>query len=141
MKKLFKWTTLILIAMGSLALGAQDSEMKTEKLSDWCTITYPAKAKIGTPLPVKVQITGIDQDCKLNMDVHFFKKDGSFGGFYAWGGDGREVKANVATNYDYKFNIVGKENLDSITLLIYTSESGGWDNKIKDVRSAPIPVD
>jgi hypothetical protein len=63
-----------------LALNAQNTTVNSD---DWVVISSSKEASPGTPFEVQVDIRKLNGKTQLSLDLHWMRKDGTYGGFLA----------------------------------------------------------
>ena len=129
---------LFLLWSFSVILSAGAAETQTQT-ADWCKITCPTSVQVGETFAVSLELLGaVDGALKLQPDLHWMKKDGTFGGTYAWGGKSRDIGAT--RQFKVQFKATAKENLGSIMLNVFLSPDGNWAHRVKNAVGPKIAV-
>lgn len=120
------------------ALTANAVEMQSLS-TDWCKITSPVSVKVGEKFECALELIGnVDGALKLQPDLHHLKKDGTFAGMYAWGGQARDI--GTTSQFTFKFKAVAKEDLGAIILNVFLSPDGNWAHRVKNATGSKITV-
>jgi len=129
----------LIMALVNFTGGAQNAaEMKTAKLADWCTATYPASMKLGDTLNVKLELKGVKAPNKISAHLHAKKADGAFGGMYGYAPP-QDVKGDGA--YTFKYKLAPKEGMASFHLLVFLAPDGDWKNKTAEAIGPDMVLD
>ena len=114
-----------LAVLAGLAGFVRAADEAQSKDCGWCVITCPKVVTTAVPFEVKVDLKELPGPTKLNIDLHCRKKDGSYGGFFAWGGGGKDVdKAGPQTK---TFTVTSlKDDLGTINVSAFLSPDGQW---------------
>lgn len=127
-----------MVMVGLAATGVGQAQT-VSKDCGWCVITSPNVVAPGEPFDVTVDVKGIAAKTKLAIDLHYRKKDGSFGGFFAWGGGARDVAADGPVTCRFKFDDI-KDDLGAVFVATYLSPTGDWAAKTKDATGPEMAV-
>ncbi len=103
----------------------------------WATVTMPKAAVVGEVVTVTVTLSKPDPKLKLRADLHWGKKDGSYGGFNAYGGDAQPVAG--AGPYTFRIRSADKPDIGSLNLTLWTTPTGDFGDAV-DVARIPLAV-
>ncbi len=101
----------------------------------WATVTMPKAAVVGEVVTVTVTLSKPDPKLKLRADLHWGKKDGSYGGFNAYGGDAQPVAG--AGPYTFRIRSADKPDIGSLNLTLWTTPTGDFGDAV-DVARIPL---
>jgi hypothetical protein len=125
----------ILVAVVAVTVAA-NAEM--QKLADWCSVDQPAEAKLGQPVEIKVQLHGVKPGTKVNLDLHWRKKDGKYGGMNIWGGPAQDVKEDGL--HTFRAKPANKPDIAAVHALIYLTPSGEYKDLTQKITSPDIKI-
>jgi len=100
-------------------------------VSDWATVTCPARMKPGVPQKIEVRLTDIPKGRKLQADLHWRKTDGTYAGMLTWGGPPQEVTGEGP--YTFTFTPPDKPDLESYVLVLVVSTTGEFKDRTRMV--------
>lgn len=117
MKRHLFTSCLLLAAFAATSLRAAETK------SDWCTLATPDKAEMDKPFDVVVTLGADVPKAKLAVDLHWMKKDGSFGGMLGWV-PRRDVAGGETVTISHRPDL--KEEMGSVSALAYLSPDGDY---------------
>ncbi len=122
-----------------VSLSYLPSVQAAVKETDWCTVETPARAEWGKPIVVKVTLKegATAAGAKISNHLHWMKKDGGWGGTLSWkppenSGDGK--------TYTFNHSPALKEDMGSVSALVYLATDGDYKNKTKETTGEPIEI-
>lgn len=125
---------LAFLAVSNVAFG----EVKTHKVSEWCSVTCPTAVKIGEKFTCKVKLTGADTSMFIKSDLHGFKADNGYGGWNASGGKQQQITNDAEISFTYTAN--AKDDLKFVKALFYISPNGNYGNATKKTWTPVINI-
>jgi hypothetical protein len=128
--------TLAMLLTFSLCL-AVNAQNTTVNRDDWAVISSSKEASPGTPFEVQVDIRKLNGKTQLGLDLHWMRKDGTYGGFLAVGGR-RDVEKTGPQTFRVTFNL--KEDMATVVPTIFLSPDGNWDRRTHAANGPEIPV-
>jgi hypothetical protein len=132
-----KETTATEIPVAS-ANVAKEAEGTVVAESDWCIISSPAQSLADEQVVVTVRLKQIDPGQLVHVDFHWYKADGSYGGFNKWGGDSQP--ATSGQTLTFKGRPPMKPGLDTVRAHVHLSPTGDYKDRTKDARGAAIKL-
>jgi hypothetical protein len=124
------WKTHKKIARMKIAVQQDDTTEYVFKKPafDWVKINAPDHVAPGKNAKINVTLNGIPKDQYIHVDLHWHKKDNSWGGFNRSGG-----RQRVDGPGPYTFNIkpFDKSDLGFYEIIVYASKLGSWKTKTK----------
>lgn len=103
---------------------------------DWCEMEYMPTVAAGSKLDIKITPKGLGEaPGKLAVDLHWKKKDGSFGGVMNVGPRRDPVNGKAE---QYTLVVENKPDLAGVIVVLYLSSDGTWDNRTKSAQTPTI---
>jgi hypothetical protein len=109
-----------------------------EPYAQWCTVSYPRQALINEKMPVRVYYRNITVETKLGMDLHWYEKHRRWRGFLS----SAELYPTVHGSGEYTFltRVEGRSDLKFVSIILFLSPTGNWNDRIKAAHTDIIPV-
>jgi hypothetical protein len=108
----------------------------TNAPADWVRIDAPATAAAGAPFEVTLTLSEDHPGQKLRADLHALRRDGSFGGMNAWGGDAQPATAGP---HVFRFAPKASPGLGAFQIAAWLTPTGEWADHAQLARHA-IPA-
>lgn len=120
-----------------LALLCFGSEPLRAAEENWATVVSPERAESGKPFEIKVTASGAPAGGKIGVDLHWTRKDGSFGGFAVAG-----PRLEFTGNGEYVFTLKAtfKPEAARLSPVVFISPDGGFARKTHLLRSKPLGI-
>ena len=136
MKKFFtRYIWIFALSLGS----AVDTTAETVD-SSWCTIRTPDQPVAeGQSLEIEFVLKeAAPAGLKTGGDLHFSDEKGAYLGFAAWGGEPRALKPGEKALFRYRLPKL-KPGASRVYAQFFLAPTN-WDDKVKEQRSASIPI-
>ena len=136
MKKFFaKYIWILAISLG-IAVNATAETID----SSWCTIKTPDQAVAeGQSFEIEFMLKeNAPAGLKTGGDLHFSDEKGAYLGFAAWGGEPRALKPGEKALFRYRLPKL-KSGASCVYAQFFLAPTN-WDDRVKEQRSADIPI-
>ena len=109
-----------------------------EPLAQWCEVTYPRRVAMNQAVPITVHYFDILKKTKLNVGLHWYRKDKSWQGTLSTA----ETQPIVSGSGEHSFviRIEEREDLGYINIVLFLGKTGRWSDRIEAGRTEIIPV-
>jgi hypothetical protein len=104
---------------------------------DWVMVRSPQEASPGIPFEIQLEVKEYKEKTQVGLDLHWMRKDGSYGGFLAMGGRQDVDKAGPLT-FSPKFG--NPEGMAIIAPIVFLSPDGSWEKRTHVFNAPAISV-
>ena len=112
-------------------------------VASWCSLTLRGPVIPGRPLQVTVHYEGLAADrlggYVLSADLHWRAKGREGRGYMGSGKDASGV--GTKGSRDFSIEVKDLPGLESVTVVVYLSPTGKWNDRVLAARTQPIRVD
>lgn len=104
----------------------------------WSELEAPARVAAGEMIEIAVRYRSIDPPARLNVDLHWQRRDGKPMGFLTRCGQPPEVAGDGEQRF--RLEVVPREGMGHVRVVVYLGATDSWIYRDRAAVSEPIPV-